>query len=259
MNDLTKVIKDNIPLFKDEKQALVYSTLLREGPLGAEKLSQKTDLHREDIQRTLRRMEESGLIRLVKAGRNKKAHPISISSLQELLEKSKDNFELILKPLLEAEANKKTPKIEVYTNNHQFGLLQLKLIKLQPKEEDIQVISTRPKQWVESMIESKKLDQFERIRLSKNIRFLLSCFSELRGQVEHNNRQYFASQSERLKRQYRYVQTEASSPLQVQIWFNHVVISIFDSTPSMHIVIEDSRVVKAMRAYFNILWSIGVR
>jgi sugar-specific transcriptional regulator TrmB len=259
MDNFARAIRDSIPLFKDDKQALIYLTLIREGSLGAEKLSQKTGLHREIVQRNLKKMSNMGLVKLIKAGRNKKAQAVSVSTLQETIEKNRDNFDLILKPLLEAEGNKKSPKIEIYTNNHNFGLLQLKLIKLQPAQHDIQVISTQPKQWVASMVESKKLDRFESIRLSKEIPFLLSCFSELRGQVEHNNREYFAGQPAKLKRQYRYVETEASSPLQVQIWFNHVVISIFEATPSLHIVIEDSRVVKAMRAYFAILWGIGTK
>lgn len=259
MNEVANSLKQNISLFRNNEQALLYITLLREGSLGAEKLHQFTGLHRESIQRELRKMENTGVIRIVKIGRNKKAEAISVSELQEIIEQKTQNFSSLLKPLLEVEGNKSSPKLDVYMNDHNYGMLQLKLIKLQPENHDIYVISTHPKDWVNAMTTSKKLDRFEDIRLNKKIRFFLSCFSEFRGQVEHNNRQYFAKEQQSLKRQYRYVETADSSPLQIQVWFNSVVISIFESTPSIHIVVEDSRVVKAMKSYFNILWGIGVK
>ena len=259
MKELVESLEQNVSLFKNKEQASIYTTLLREGSLGAEKLHQHTGLHRETVQREIKRMEGAGTVKITKAGRNKKAGAISISRLQEILEAKNQNFTALLKPLLEAEGEKLGPKTQIYTNNHNYGLLQLKLIKLQPPTSDIQVISTHPKDWLNAMVESGKLGQFERTRLDKKIRFLLSCFSELRGQVENNNRQYFADQPPQLKRQYRYVETADSSPLQIQVWFNCIVISIFDATPSIHIVIEDLRIAKAMRSYFNILWNIGVR
>lgn len=259
MKDLANSLQQNISLFSNAEQALLYSTLLHEGPLGAEKLHQLIELHRETIQRELKKMEKIGTITWVKNGRNKKAQAISVSTLQEIIENKRDNFITLLKPLLEAESHNKKPKVSIYINNHNFGLLQLKLIKSQPKSHDIRVISTHPKEWIETMIQSKKLSLFENIRIKKEIKFLLSCFSEFRGQVEYNNREYFAGQPEKLKRQYRYIESADSSPLQIQIWFNHIVISIFGSTPSIHISIEDPRVVQAMKAYFNILWNFGER
>jgi sugar-specific transcriptional regulator TrmB len=259
MNELIKELEQNVSLFKNTEQALIYTTLLREGLAGAEKLHQHTGLHRETVQRELKKMDKIGTVQIIKTGRNRKAQAVSISKLQEILEIKNQNFTNLLKPLLEAEASKRDPRIKIYTNNHNYGLLQLKLIKLQPKNHDIEVISTHPKDWLNAMVESKKLSQFENIRLSKEVRFLLSCFSELKGQVEENNRQYFANQPPHLKRQYRYVETVDSSPLQIQVWFNCIVISIFESVPSIHIVIEDSRVAKAMKSYFNILWNIGTK
>lgn len=257
MNNLSKSLQENISLFANEEQALIYVTLLREGALGAEKIHQLTSLHRETIQRELKKMEKIGTVTFIRSGRNKKAQVISVSTLQEMIENKRDNFVTLLKPLLEAESHNKKPNVSIYINNHNYGLLQLKLIKLQPQNHEIRVISTHPKEWVEAMVQSKKLEQFEKIRITKEIRFLLSCFSELRGQVEYNNRQYFASQPEKLKRQYRYIESTDSSPLQIQVWFNHIIISMFGSTPSIHISIEDPRVVQAMKAYFNILWNVG--
>jgi DNA-binding Lrp family transcriptional regulator len=257
MNQLAQALSQSLPMFEGEQQALIYTTLLREGALGAERLHQKTGLHREAVQRILKKMEKAGTINFIKTGRNKKAAATPLAILQEMMEAQRNNFTDLLKPLLQVEAGIQTPKIKVITGSHAYGLLQMQMIKLQPKEHSIQVISTRPKEWLEAMIEAKKLKHFEELRLGKNIEFLLSCFSELRGQVEYNNREYFSSQPQKLKRQYRYVETESSSPLQIQVWFNAIVISIFEATPSMHILIEDSRVVKAMRSYFNILWSLG--
>lgn len=244
-------------LFGDPDQSAIYLALLRQGPLGAEKLRQVTGIHRETIQRTLKKMEKLGTVSILKTGRNKKALASPVSELQKRIELQKDNFDLLLKPLLEAESEKLRPNIKIYTGSQAFGLLQTKLLKLQPSEHDIEVISARPKDWLEAMVQARRLSHFEELRLSKKVRFMLSCFSELRGQVEHNNREYFAGQPENLKRQYRYIDTDISSPLQIQIWFNTIVISIFESVPSIHIVIEDAKVCKAMRAYFKILWGVG--
>lgn len=253
MENIEQLLAKN-HLFSNQRQASIYTALLKNGPLGAEKLKEITGLHRETIQRELKKMSSSGTINIKQHGRNKKAYPVPISLLQEKIDKEYDSFNLLLKPLLEVQAGQKMPKIDIYTGSHKFGLLQIRLIKLQPPGNDIRVISTQPKSWIESMIESRKLSQFENLRIKKEINFLLSCFSQYRGQVEFNNKEYFAHQPERLKRKYRYVETELNSPLQIQVWFGHVLISIFDSYPSIHILIEDSRIVAAMKAYFEILW-----
>lgn len=253
MENIEQLLSKN-HLFSNQREALIYTTLLKNGPLGAEKLKDLTGLHRETIQRELKKMAVSGTINLKQHGRNKKAYSVSLSLLQEKIDKEYDSFNLLLKPLLEVQAGQKMPKIDIYTGSHKFGLLQMRLIKLQPPGQDIRVISTQPKSWIENMIESQKLSQFENLRTKKRINFLLSCFSQYRGQVESNNREYFAYQPERLKRKYRYVETELNSPLQIQVWFGHVLISIFDSYPSIHILIEDSRIVTAMKSYFEIIW-----
>lgn len=78
------------------------------------------------------------------------------------------NFDLLLKPLLEAEARSGDRKIvQIFKGNHAFGLLQIKLIKTHPKKTPIHVISTHPKEWVDAMNESKKLQLFENIVFKK--------------------------------------------------------------------------------------------
>lgn len=108
------------------------------------------------------------------------------------------------------------------------------------------------------MVSSRKLDQFERLRIKKEIGFRLSCFSKYRGEVEYNNRTFFTTQPPHLKRKYRYIETADSSPLQIQVWENHIVISIFSAQPNIHIVFEDKNIRSAMKSYFDILWKIGI-
>ncbi len=257
MDELAFSLSKNKQLFSNPRQAHIYLTLLRSGAMGAERLSKETKLHRETIQRELKKMEGKGVVKITRAGRNRRAEAIPIAALQEALERSKENFDSILKPLLEVEAAKNEPQVQIVSNDHSFALLQIKLLKLQPERETIYVLSTQPKAWREAMTGSRKLNAFEKLRIEKEIGFQLSCFSDYRGEVEYNNREYFAGQPATLKRKYRYVETEESSPLQIQIWQNAVLISMFKISPSMHILIENKDVRKAMRAYFDVLWSVG--
>ena len=246
-----------IGVFAGEKQSLIYLALLKEGPLGAERLHAETGLHRETIQRELKKMQKAGTIRFERHGRNKKATPVPISVLQEQMERNRDVFTGLLKPLIEAQSSQKKPKIEIYAGNHAFGQLELKLIKLQPKDFSIKVIGAKPKAWIEAMIESRKLSYFEQVRLEKEIPFLLTCFSQDKGHVEHNNREYFAAQPQSLKRKYRYVETELNAPLQIQLWCDNILISMFESFPSIHIYIQDKRIAAAFNSYFELLWGIA--
>jgi len=256
--NFSRFITEGSPFFENERQAVLYMTLLREGTLGTEKLHQKTHIHRESIQRELKKMERNGTVVFQQSGRNKKAGAVSVSSLQEILEMRHEKFENILKPLFDAEAaNSKNTKVQVLYDSHAFGLLQMKLVKTQPRGQQVHVISNQGKSWIKAMIESGKLSRFEKIRLEREVVLELLCFEETRGQVEENAREYFAGQPPQLKRKYRYVDTELSSPLQIQIWFNSIVISIFSVTPSVHIMIENPQVVSAMLAYSKILWRTG--
>ena len=258
MKDLADNLKQIPELFDSRRQAAIYLALLQGGASGVEKIHKETGIHRETLQRELKKMELKGVVLVKRAGRNKRIQAVPISRLQEILESTKEKFDFLLKPLLEVAAEGQQPKVNVFINNHAFGLLQTRLIKMQPEQHDIFVISTLPQAWREAMVESGKLSLFERLRLARKVGFMLSCFSEFRGQVEYNNREYFAVQPQALKRKYRYVETADSSPLQIQIWQNHVVISIFSANPSIHLVFEDKNIHVAMKSYFDILWKIGV-
>ena len=254
---LSQALSQQYPFFRNERQALVYITLLKWGSLGVTHLSQKTGLHREVIQRELKRMVATGTVSLSQKGRNKKAQAVSLYALTELLESKRENFEQLLKPLLEAEAGtKKSTVASVYAGTAAFGILQMKMIRLQPLHSTVRVLSVRPKEWVRAMVGARKLERFERQRLQRQVRLELLCYSELRGQVEENNRTYFWNQPEELKRKIKYVDTELSSPLQIQIWESAVVMSVFDASPSLHILINSTAAVRAMASYFKVLWSL---
>lgn len=246
-------------LFANRRQAVIYLATLESGQVGVEALRKKTGIHSETIQRELRKMTVRGTVVVTRAGRNKKVRAVPVAELQEILASTKEKFDFMLKPLLEAAAEKGQPKVSVFMGSSELAQVQLKLVRSQPHKEDVRVISAHPQAWREAMAEARKLDLFERERLTRNVGFMLSCFSAFRGQVEHNNRQYFVDQPASLKRKYRYIETADSSPLQIQIWQNHIVMSIFSATPSLHIVFEDPHIKKAMRSYFDILWGIGVK
>lgn len=255
MNQLIPLLTGHRQLFDDDRQALIYLSLLRDGPAGAEVLSQRTHLHRETIQRELVKMAGLGTTQLFSVGRNKKARAVPIASLQDILETKREEFGRLLKPLLAAEAaGRLVPTTQTVCGSYKYGILQMHLIRRQPPESTIKVLSTQPRQWAQAMIDARKLDRFERLRLEKKIHFRLSCFEERRGEVEHNNREYFYNQPPELKRSYRYVAGELSSPLQIQIWEHMLVMSIFASDPSIHLFIEDKRVAAAFASYFEILW-----
>lgn len=253
---LSGLLSEQHSLFTNERQSMLYITLLQHGPLGAEKLHQVTGLHRETVQRELMKMERLGTVQFLPSGNKKRAKACSLQALQERLLVQQDQFSQLLQPLLTAATQRHVPLVSVLTGDYHFGLLQMQLLRLQPAGTTLRVLSTQPRAWVQAMQEAKRLQTFEKLRIQKEVRWQLSCFSGQRGEVEYNNREYFAGQPVHLKRVYRYVETVLTSPLQTQVWFQHVVISIFDAVPSIHIVLEDSRVVRAMEAYFHILWSV---
>jgi sugar-specific transcriptional regulator TrmB len=257
MNKLTPLLSQQKQLFENQRQALIYSSLLSSGPLGVEHIAKNTGLHREAIQRELKKMALLGTIVITKQGRNKKVRAVSTATLQDIVEKRFDEFNNILKPLLETEANSKKAQTSTFFGNRNYARLQVQLMRLQPKKTPITVLSVRPREWVEAMNEGKQLRKFEEYRIEKECDFLLLCFNELRGQVENNNREYFYWEPQNLKRKYKYISSEFSSPLQIQTWYDTCVISIFDAEPSTHIVIKDINVAKAMKAYFQLLWKTG--
>ena len=257
MKDIEELLTNTAGLFDNRRQAAIYLALLKIGSSGIENLHTETGVHRETIQREVKKMHRIGTVAIQRLGRNKKIEATPPSQLQEILEATKERFDFILKPLLEVSAEQQHPKINVFLGHHHLGLLQLRLLKLQPPKQNICVISTHPKDWREAMVASGKLEQFERLRIKNDVGFLLSCFSKYRGEVEHNNREFFTTQPPALKRKYRYVESTDSTPLQIQVWENHVVISIFSAKPSIHIVFEDKNIRNAMKSYFDILWRIG--
>lgn len=257
MDELTTSLHKTGDLFNDRRQAAIYLALIKHGVSGIEKIHQETGIHRESIQRELKKMEQRGTISITQKGRNKKIQAVSVSKLQEILESEKQKFDFILKPLLEVEAENQHPRIKVYTGNHAFGQLQLKLMKLQPAGEDIYLISAHPEAWRKAMVESGKLSQYEKLRVEKKVGTLLTCYSEYRGQVEYNNRVIFANQPQATKRKFRYIDTKDTSPVQIQIWHNHIVLGIDGAIPCIHMVFEDKNIKKAMKSYFDILWKIA--
>ncbi len=258
MNDLAQTLFNGVPIFRNERQSMIYLTLLQNEEMGAEHLHQHTLIHRETIQRELKDMEERGVVTITQHGRNRKATAVPISSLQEKLEQYQINFDQLLKPLLvSASSNKKKTTSAILHDNHAYSLLQTRLMKLQPENTTVHVMSVQPEKWARAMLDHRKLEPFEKLRVKKKVKFQLLCFSELRGQIERNTLKYFVDQPKALKREYRYVDSELSSPIQIQVWHNTIVMSIFSAVPSIHITIENTQITTAMDAYFNLLWALG--
>jgi hypothetical protein len=255
---LADALHEGTPLFRNPRQSLIYLSLLGNGPMGAENIHKQTALHRETVQRELIDLEKRGVVTILKQGRNRKAKATPISSLQEMLESYQLNFDQLLKPLLQASAsNRQSTSASVLYDTHAFALLQMKLLKLQPPRHTMRVLSSQPKKWVSAMVEHKKLEPFERLRAKKGITHELLCFSESRKEIEETLRKYFTGQPEHARRRCRYVDSELSSPIQVQIWHQCIVMSIFSAGPSVHIMLQNATIADAMGVYFNLLWKTG--
>jgi len=225
-----------------EKEAIVYLTLLREGPSTVTPLISKTQLQRGSLYDILERLIEKGVVSYVIAANRKNFQAVDPKRLLALIEEKHQRMEEALPSLLTLQKKGETTVV-VLKGKKAIKSLYLEILKDKSNKRVMGV-----KGGLKDALGDVFYAQFQEIRRKETKdKVLLICSEKLRGSV------FLA---EIPNSEAKFISDELDTPSHTLIYGNRVVIHIFEETP-IAIVIESEQVVKSFTNLFNNLWRTG--
>ncbi len=230
----TKFLED---LGLSNTEAKVYLALLELGSVTANKIAEKSGIHRRTVYDVLEILIEKGIVSFFIEANKKYYQTENPSRFLELIEERKKEFQNILPVLLKKrESSNNISEISVYRGKK--GLINI----------------------YEMMLKSKIIYSFGSS----------GKFKETLGEIYHdrwierlrNNRCCFRSiQSISIKEKekypkevvIRYLDEKFISPSSTTIWGDYVFIQIFSEQPS-GVLIKSKEVAESYLRYFELLW-----
>lgn len=232
-----------------EKEASVYLALLPKKDVGSSKLIYATGLHKQFVYNALSRLEELGLVKYVISKGRKKFSANPPQRILTLIEEKKLTAQVLVKQLQKQFAGGHEQDVEVFQGDSAFCMHQMNLLERASHGGTIDVIASNTERYKILLEEHEVFDEYERIRLSKNISIrYLGSESQLETlkQREKNQKLW----------EYRIIPGHSTGLLNTDIWNDNVTFNIFGD-PTLSISISGKEIAEGHRQFFETLWRLG--
>lgn len=242
---------EEIGLTKNEIK--VYLSLLKKGVTTTSPLIKDTGINTSKVYESLERLLKKGLVSYTIIRNRKNWLAESPEKINEFLEEEKKKIEVkedLSKKLIPQlmgirELNKSEVMYSVFEGVKGIKTAREKVFEVLNKGDTLYVILANYPN-VEKM-EGYWMD-FQKRREKKGINCKYIFNEELRGLGEKRLKLKLAEA--------RFVQSEALSPMWIEIYGNHVGIGVMGENPSIFLV-NSEEVAKGFISYFNSLWIMG--
>ncbi len=222
-------------------EARVYLALLELGPVTANRISERSGVHRRTVYDALETLTEKGLVSFVIEANKKYYHDESPERFLEILRGREKDFQSILPELLAKRKLSKEPQ-EVTVYRGKKGLKNVHELMLKSKNV-IYTFGSSGKfkenlgnvyyaQWTKKFVHNKR-----------RMKIILS--KALKGKEDY---------PEGIET--RYVSEEFVLPSSTSIWGNVVFIQIFSEQP-IGILLRSREAAESYMRYFRLLWKIA--
>lgn len=229
-----------------ETEAACYRALLPLGSAPVGEVIKLTRLHREQVYRGLRNLEEKGMVRQFE--KDKKLHyqaePPSV-----LLQNLKLKADLLKEYIPKLERYWRTPPqiIRVLTGPEGFEWVQQDIQRAAPAHGEYYVIGASGERWYE--ITKDFYQRYRRKNRRRKVTLKMVTYASEAKKFWH------------YEQKSRYVQIRAlpdhfAVPSSTKIYGDRIAIQILGEEPAV-IVIQNAEVAKAYKQYFQVLWRMA--
>jgi sugar-specific transcriptional regulator TrmB len=242
-----KILSDLKSLGLDEKEAVVYISLLRIGETGSSKIIQDTGLHGQFVYNSLKNLENKDLVEHnLKHGR-KKFRAKSPKTFTRLAFQQQKIAHNVVEELNKIMVLPPEQEYEVVQGQEAFRDLQLELMDEAPENSELLVISGSGDKYMEMM--GSDIRRNDRLRAKKNvlIRYV--------GCIEQKE---FLSISRDIQGlfEFRLLSGLFTGDVNTNIWDNAITFNIF-SSPVTCFLIRNPIIAGSYKQFFETLWNMA--
>lgn len=231
------------------KEAQVYLALLPRRDVGSSKIIAATGLHKQFVYNALARLEELGLAKHVLQQNRKKFSANTPTRIISMIEEKKLSAQAMVRELQERFIGAHEQDFEVIQGESSFVAHQFALLERAPEGGIIDVIAGPNDQYYEILTEAGAAEEFERIRIEKNIAVRYLGTEGKRGELKEMGK-------------WRKLWTPKILPglstgvVDITVWPNSVVMNLYGN-PLLSFVITGEQASTGYREFFETLWKLG--
>lgn len=241
----------------NKEEAKVYISLLESGQTTAGPIVKKTGLHRQVVYDTLEKLKNKELVCEAIKSNRKNWTASSPAQIMQQIKKQENLAKEILPDLFSAyKLSGHKQEVRVFEGIDGFRAIHKNNIEDQPRNSEVMIMGSTGWQWTRNMEKSHFLDQFEKIRMSKNMKFNIIFFEKERKETEKLIKEFWLKQPKAQRRTYRFLPDYFESPVGMQIWEDNITMIIYSET-ILAIQIKNELVVENFKKYFEFLWKIA--
>jgi sugar-specific transcriptional regulator TrmB len=239
------IIDSLFELGLNTKESRIYLALITLGQVGTTKICELTGLHRQYVYQFLGTLEKKGLVQNVLIRGRKKFSAKSPEILSRLLDEKKNIADRVIKDIALVVKLPAEQAVQVNQGEESYIISAFDLIKRVNKGSEILIIGGYGDRFVKIL--STRLNEYEKIRVEKQISIRYLGSEKQRGSLENNTRKLFS---------YRLLPGDFTDITHTVAFDSFISLDTF-GTPIMQTVINNPSVAEGQKQFFESLWSLG--
>lgn len=243
-----EILEDLEQIGLNKNEAIVYTSLLKLGEVGASKIVRDTNLHGQTVYDTLHKLEEIDLVRhIIQKGR-KKFIAQDPSVLVGIVERKKIIADGVAEKINKSFSTMDYQDIEIIKGTEYFFDNEIKLLKQTKNGDEVLVFGGSGDSYVKSM--GNKIKEYDYQRTKRNI-----VVRYLGGEDE--KKFLYKLTEERPLFKYKCITQVLSGVTNLTVYGDHtIIIYMFDETVTT-IIIKNKKMVESYTGFFEGLWNIA--
>src|SRR3989344_4707586 len=243
----SKILTDLQALGLSDKEAKVYTSLLKLGEVGSSKIIKEAELHGQYVYQALGSLEKRGLVQHVIKNGRKKFSAKNPKVLARLIDQQKVIAENVAAKLQEMMVLPPDQRFEVFHGKESYVAHEFEMLEKAPEGSELLVIGGTGDKFNETM--GDRLGEYMSLQVKKNIkvRYLGSEGQRATMSEMHGRRKLF---------EVRYLPGLFTGQVNTNVWPDAIGFNIFGE-PVTRFTIWNPVVAGGYRQFFETLWKLA--
>ena len=243
----SKILHDLQALGLSDKEAKVYTSLLKLGEVGSSKIIKEAELHGQYVYQALGSLEKRGLVQHVIKNGRKKFSAKNPKVLTRLIDQQKVIAENVTSKLQEMMVLPPDQRFEVFQGIDSYIAHEFEMLERAPESSELLVIGGTGDRFNETM--GERLGEYASLQVKKNIRVRYIGSEGQRTAMPqlHGGRKLFEA---------RYLPGLFTGQVNTNVWPDSLGFNIFGE-PVTRFTIWNPVVAGSYRQFFETLWKIA--
>lgn len=244
---LKQSLEDLKKIGLNEKESLVYLSLLQLGEVGTSKIVSHTGLHSQFVYQALNQLENQGLVQHVIMRGRKKFTAKSPETLSLLIDQKKRLADELTTRLKNVIVMPDTQQFEIFQGEDSFVTHEFDLLDNAKEEDELLVIGGSRDKFLEAMGQLFGEYEYKRTKKKITVRYIGS---------ESQRNELLKAESVRPQFEFRLLPGLFTGDVNTNIWPGSVGFNIF-SKPVTNFTVSNKNIAESYKQFFETLWKLA--